>query len=426
MLSKIPYEMRFEKWFGYAEINSMPYMHLRYSDYPEVKSLAKYITSTVGEISYTDTEYITRIICNLYLGYINHKCVGIPRAKAYWNEYNKRASIKISYRRLIKILDLLKEVGLVSLLLGEKNDFTDVHRCSRYWATPLLYNSFNKIYEYMVHEDPPKFVTLRDNNKNDVYNPKFPEDIRRLSDFIKRYCIFINTHWVYTYRDEVSAVIEIAGIECTETVYDYKRTIPTLTAIYSRNSWNLGGRLYTSDYKGFTHYQKLSQKTRKTLKFNDQPVCELDFKSLHITMLYHQKGLPYTKDAYSFMPKEERTVAKLASVITINAKDKKTAIYALMEKTKAPLDYCTRAVEKFIEFHAPISEFICSDKGIELQKLDASIMVKILEKCMQDNIPVLPFHDSVICRVMDMDYVRKTMASAYKSIMNFPIKISLK
>ena len=60
MLSKIPYEMRFEKWFSYAEINSMPYMHLRYSDYPEVKSLAKYITSTVGEISYTDTEYITR------------------------------------------------------------------------------------------------------------------------------------------------------------------------------------------------------------------------------------------------------------------------------------------------------------------------------------------------------------------------------
>ena len=135
-------------------------------------------------------------------------------------EYNKRAPIQISYIRLIKISDSLKEVGLVSLLLGEKNDL-QMYIGVRYWATPLLYNSFNKIYEYMVHEDPPKFVTLRDNNKNDVYNPKFPEDIRLLNDFIKRYCIFINTHWVYTYRDEVSAVIEIAGIECTETVYDY-------------------------------------------------------------------------------------------------------------------------------------------------------------------------------------------------------------
>jgi len=417
-----PYEFRFERWNGYADINSIPYRHLRHSDYPEVYRAIAYVSDVLGLSSPKDMDYINRVVCNLYLAHLNNKCVGIPRRHSYWDAYNKANRIKVSRVFLIRILNLLKEYGIVGEKLGEKK----TGLCTVYWAKPELYDRFKGIMIHMIHEEFPPFIIMRDKDGYDVYKPRYTPEIKSLRDFLTKYCEFLNTSYVFSYIAQTTQYSDINGIIHSKQVWEWKRTIPTLSAIYARSNWACGGRLYSSAFKGFDSYQTLPSKTRKTIKINGETTCELDFKSLHITMLYHLKGINYSDDAYSYLSRESRPLAKSAAIITINAPTKASAILAIAHQLEVSQETSLDAVDRFIAYHTPIAEYICSDKGIELQNLDSKIMIQILRDCFKNNIPALPVHDSVICRISDKKAVEDSMRKAYKNVMNFDIQISKK
>ena len=78
----------------------------------------------------------------------------------------------------------------------------------------------------------------------------------------------------------------------------------SMTRIFSRGSMSLGGRFYSS-------IQNMKSEARKYLRFDGDPVIEIDYSSIHPTMIYDFEGLnldgdPYTIEGY---PRKDIKVA---------------------------------------------------------------------------------------------------------------------
>lgn len=197
-----------------------------------------------------------------------------------------------------------------------------------------------------------------------------------------------------------------------------------LTRVFCRGSECLGGRFYSDSFSS------LPRVIRKNLMINGEPVVEPDYSGLHIRMLYHLEGLEFKGECYVY-PKEdgvnisEREKIKLAQLILINARTKRGAPRAVFNKLQG-LDHSIKkikdiqpVIDQFMNFHGPIKHHLCSDKGVELQFLDSEIMLRVIQKAVELNIPIIPIHDSIVCSKQYDDTVKSIMRDEYKTIMSF-------
>ena len=58
-----------------------------------------------------------------------------------------------------------------------------------------------------------------------------------------------------------------------------------------------------------------------------------------------------------------------------------------------------------------------------LQNIDSKIMSSVLLELIDNDIAVLPVHDSVLCKLQDKDTVIDVMRRAYKAVMKLDCKI---
>lgn len=84
----------------------------------------------------------------------------------------------------------------------------------------------------------------------------------------------------------------------------------SLTRIYSRGSYSLGGRFYSP-------FQSFRSQTRLHLKIDGEHVCEVDLSSLHPTMLYRMAGKTLEHDPYA-VEGYPRSVVKVAMQVHLN------------------------------------------------------------------------------------------------------------
>jgi hypothetical protein len=78
------------------------------------------------------------------------------------------------------------------------------------------------------------------------------------------------------------------------------------------------------------------------------------------------------------------------------------------------------ALDAILKRHKLVSRFFGKKYlGLELQFIDSQIMGRLLMSCSALDIPVLPIHDSVMCRMVDKDKVHFLMAGAYKKELGF-------
>ncbi len=186
--------------------------------------------------------------------------------------------------------------------------------------------------------------------------------------------------------------------------------------------------------------QELPKAVRERITINGSPTDELDFKSLHATMLYHMKGLQGSPDAYDIFPDAPdrwtlRKCVKLAFNRIINSENWKQAKGSIREcfnrdnpelgktlkrhfKTAGAEDeneFVECLISIIIKAHQPIKEYFCSGIWKELQRIDADIMLLIISRLRSMNIPALPVHDSIIVRKQDASIAHDVMLSAYKT-----------
>lgn len=220
--------------------------------------------------------------------------------------------------------------------------------------------------------------------------------------------------------------IELPGVERTKHhhIVDGQHvrlsSKPQVVRIFGRKRWDRHGRLYGP-------WQNLPKKYRLNLLINGMECMELDFSSLHPTILYALRGNVLDRDPYAVPGYETmRAACKIALNVAINARSRAQAVSALMQRRTLTGDKrwvlsraaTTALLDAVIAHNAPIADAICSDAGVGLMYTDSRIMIEILKAAEAAGIPALPVHDSVIVPVKHEAQMRAIMTASYKSVVS--------
>jgi len=193
--------------------------------------------------------------------------------------------------------------------------------------------------------------------------------------------------------------------------------------------FNHGGRFFGSDW------QRLNSSKRQLIKIDNSPVIELDFKSLHPTMLYALKGIQLEGDAYKLeeYSSKIRDFLKMVMLIRINTESDVHAIRAiqgLINKRKiekpSEVNSLKKLIQAFMEKHGPIRDLFDNDTGLKLQRLDSDICEAVLMEFYEKDIPVLSVHDSFIVGKDYESELLQAMESAFVNKFNKKCDISKK
>ena len=226
----------------------------------------------------------------------------------------------------------------------------------------------------------------------------------------------------------------------------------------------LGGRYYGD-------IQTMRKTERMMLKIDGEETVEPDFKALHLCMLYARRGVqldPINNDPYKIDGFDRPTV-KLAMLSFINSEhikafkrnitksgnpeikelyhkyqaDNKTFVLRSSQGFPAKEPFESPSIRGFIEgmpdginggelvasllktHHEIKDDFGTKDIGLKLQFSDSEIMSKILTTLSNENIPVIPVHDSVRCKKTDLDRVIEVMHESYLAQMGFKSTITI-
>ena len=383
-----------------------------------------------------------------------------------------------TYKRMIRLIDAMYEMGLVCGVKGRQYP-TGRCRPSKLWATDdlldLLYPSIDAVFikpndEVLYRKDAKKrLIDYEESDhtramRNQLHELNemlssldiaFTFDYDDLSDKprarVNKFYKFISL----LFSNQVQIVSDSVPVSKIVSVRENKRLLTKYytdfdhDAILSREfsglsincvispvanalrrvfnvDWCHGGRFYKAPHI------TLPSACRETMTINGEPTAELDYSGLHVRMLYNHRRIDYRDECYVYLKsdkanRDDRERMKLASLIVINSGDRGTAIKAIHNQCRKkgihyPAGQFGRyeaLVDRFEDYHYRIKEFLLSGKGLELQYQDSLIMASILDRMTRKGIPALPVHDSIICPARHKEFLRQVMMEEYENQMDF-------
>lgn len=169
---------------------------------------------------------------------------------------------------------------------------------------------------------------------------------------------------------------------------------------------------------------------RSRITINNEPTVEVDFKGLHVALLYAEAGLPKEHDPYDLQGEmldlygdALRPMVKRLALTAINAKGRNSAYSAFRQgfatgdpAKKMTNDELDGLLEAFLHRNPPLREAVFSDQGIRLMHDDSQITSWILGSFTRRGVPVLSIHDSYIIDHWHVDELRDMMAMASRAV----------
>jgi len=188
---------------------------------------------------------------------------------------------------------------------------------------------------------------------------------------------------------------------------------------FTRSSFESGGRLFGGFWQGM---KKESRKTAITI--DGCFTTELDYSAMLPRLLYGNAGamLPHELDADPYrIPGFERSrkgIKKLFNAMLFGenleqwrAYPKETAEYFHPEERRT----VQAVMEAIRTAHYPVKEYFGTGIGHALQNLESEILVAVLMRMKNKNLPGLPVHDAVIVKREDRSEVRDIMLSVFRT-----------
>lgn len=249
------------------------------------------------------------------------------------------------------------------------------------------------------------YVELRD--KFDGAKRAIP--IPHKEDLKHRYLTIEPTNELLKAYDEL-----MRGVDIRVGTHAIQPAQTSLTRIFSRGTLDLGGRFYSS-------IQNLKSEARKYIRLNGEPTVEVDFTSIHPTMIYDlTPAADLVGDAYTIAGWDRNTV-KVAFNIMLNrdgGASRSSASKTIAEETGLTKAEAQQLEQDILQRHIAIEGFFNSDSGLALQRVDSDVMFKILKHFVKLRRPIIPIHDSAVVSVRDVEGLRLAMESAYAQVMN--------
>lgn len=208
----------------------------------------------------------------------------------------------------------------------------------------------------------------------------------------------------------------------------------TVYRAFCRGRLDCGGRLYGGFWQQLGSIKKGETPNRQDILLNGEKTVELDYKGLHINMLYAWKRMePYAGDPYD-LPDWPRELVKKCILIAINCKTKghQAVLQAVKREPNLAPHYAKllrggyeKLKADFAAKHPAIASHLHADAGITLQFQDSQIAIRVIEQMMRlhehgiapEPIPVLCVHDSFIAPARWENELEMCMIGAYEWVM---------
>ena len=188
----------------------------------------------------------------------------------------------------------------------------------------------------------------------------------------------------------------------------------SIRSVFNRGSFERGGRFYSAIWT------ELPKTLRKAILIDGSQVKSGDYKAHHIRLAYHVDGVECPFDDPYDIAGTSREEMKLASLVSINAPDLDSAVFATAKKINSELskniseDNAECLLMKFVDKHPVLIDKVASDYGVTLQFYDSEIMRDALEALMDLGICGLGVHDEIIVPAKDIDKAVEIMIEAYQ------------
>jgi len=190
-----------------------------------------------------------------------------------------------------------------------------------------------------------------------------------------------------------------------------------LTRIFSRGSLEKGGRFYRGWWQG------IPERHRPHIRIDGNKVLEVDFSGVAPRIIYGQAGVsipidfdPYNVglDAWEGKKDHRRPLVKKFLNAMINDED---GVYRLGSDDAKTLGLNHKQLLKQIELtHEPIFESLQSGAGLHAQFIESSIAEKVMLDLLEQDVVVLPIHDSFIVRLGFINDLRASMQRNFKEV----------
>ena len=216
--------------------------------------------------------------------------------------------------------------------------------------------------------------------------------------------------------------LETLEVEMAEKNKDLKKsfidfTSVQLTRIFARGSMEKGGRFYRGWWQG------IPERHRPHIRIDGNKVTEVDFSGVAPRIIYGQAGVsipidfdPYDVGLDSRKGKKDhrRPLVKKFLNEIINDED---GVYKLGSAEAKILGLNHKQLLKQIELtHAPIYDSLQSGAGLNAQFIESIIAEKVMLDLLEQDVVVLPIHDSFLIRLGFANDLRESMQRNFKEV----------
>jgi len=375
------------------------------------------------------------LILDLYVAWLEDPelSIGVSMSANAWNTNSRYNALHLS-KKLIPIINAVKDAGLIIMAKGSYTapGFKG-NRNTRIRTSEELQSWFAQAKlerEDIGRAEGAEIIVLKDDKKNQIEY----EDTDKTNRMRKE---------LQAYNELIaSSFIDIPSLEepkIKQKENGGTRVIriddcgPRTRRIFSRSDWDMNGRFYGG------WWQRINSDWRTQIFINDEPTIEVDFQGLHINLLYAELGEKVVGDPYDVSPikfqwftdQQVRTWIKRLVLTALNAKDKSSAYRAFRDGAdqdgkKLMNEELDWFLEVFLTRNPTRSNFLFSDKGIQLMRIDSDITAHIHRHFTERGIPVLSVHDSYIVDYRRVSELREAMAEASEAVVGRALPTSIK
>jgi len=382
-----------------------------------------------GRLDDVKIDLMVCILANLFQASLRWKCLAISRTPEWYARvpYDEKLSIQ-SCDFVVSTLDAMVGQGLIVQYLGQHYDnqgeLTKIHPTEELKQQLDFLTNADLVYVLKDGE-----IVLRDSAGAAIQYDDTNEITEMRNDLV-------------AYNDLLGRTdIQLTGLTSDDrslhtdyllrnTYYNYDNaSIVSLRPMCLRRIFNVdfehGGRFYGG-------IENMPSGLRSKITIGGQSTVELDYSAYQLRMLYHMKGHQYTKDAYAVARgyrEELRPIYKIIALAALNAENEQACLKGIRNELRNTtyadmIGGITDArikplLTNWVNAHAPISKYMYSGIGLELQKTDSDIANCVLKLHRERGVLVLSVHDSFVIEAARVNQLRRVMRSCYHDKFGF-------
>ena len=364
-----------------------------------------------------DLVVVYQLLSALYQSYfmppIGTHRLSIPTSPSAYSRRLGALPLKFSFRSMQRVLKALQKMSWICLEPG--NTFKGVSRAS---VTPYLAAAFRDkgLHWYpQVPKDPGDLILLRnrvsaaDKTKIELEVPP-SDEVDRCRSFLLRYNAFLLQHCIaLNVSDRQLALLANGPNGVSINFFQLQ-----LRRIFSRGSMTKGGRFYGGWWQG------LPSVYRPNITIDGYRTTEIDYSSMAIRLIYASQGVtvPPDVDLYDIgLPDWQGSIDPRRKVLKkfLNALlNDESGRFKLDSSEVLLIGMSHDKLQTLMRHkHAEIEHLFNTGVGLDAQFVDSEIAMNVMQRLMDDEILVLPIHDSFIVRNGNRAELQDAMHEAY-------------